>query len=89
MPQDVLGNMKWWYVDSTTGEAVMEDQEEQEILRVYDYLHLANLSKEDLLTLHENKMLSTDFWRHEKRRYQRVVKVCVEKGLHAGSEVYN
>ena len=70
MPQDVLGNMKWWYVDSTTGEAVMEDQNEQEILRVYDYLHLANLSKEDLLKLHENKMLSIDFWRHEKRRYQ-------------------
>ena len=85
----MLSDLKWWYVDSATGEAVMEDKNEQVILRVYNYLHLANLSKDDLLKFHKNHMLSTDFWRHERRRYQRVVKVCIEKGLHAGSELCN
>ena len=84
-----MGDLKWWYVDSDTGEAVMEDDSEQVLLKVYDYMHLANLSKYDLLKLHTNKILFTDFWRHEGRRYQRVVKVCVEKGLHADSDLYN
>ena len=76
-------------MDSDIGEAIMEDQSEQVILKVYDYLHLANLSKDDLLKLHENKILFTDFWMHEGRRYQRVVKVCVNKGLHVGNDLYN
>ena len=67
----------------------MEDHDEQVFLKVYDYLHLANLSKDDLLKLHSNKILFTDFWRHEGRRYQRVVKVCIDKGLRAGSSLYN
>ena len=28
MPQNVLSDLKWWYVDSATGEAVMEDKNE-------------------------------------------------------------
>ncbi len=36
MPQNVLQNLKWWYVDSDTGEAVMEDQDEQCLLRIYE-----------------------------------------------------
>ena len=89
MPQNVLNDLKWWYIDSTTREAVMEEKNEQVILKVYDYLHLANLSKDDLLILNENQMFSTDFWRHERRRYQRVVRVCIEKGLHAKSDLYS
>ena len=61
MPHNVLGDLKWWYVDSDTGEAVMEDHSEQVLLKVYDYLHLANLSKDDLLKLHTNKIMFTDF----------------------------
>ena len=79
--------MKWWYVDSESGEAVMEDSEENTLLRVYDCLHLVNLSKDDLLRLHANKILYLDSWRYEGRRYQNIVKVCVEKGLHAGSKL--
>ena len=89
MPQNILCDLKWWYVDTETGEAVMEDQEEKVLLRVYDYLHLVNLSKDDLLKLHTNKILFTYFWRHEGRRYQRLVKVCFDKGLHAGSDLYS
>ncbi len=65
MPQNILQNLKWWYVDSDTGEAVMEDQDEQCLLRIYDNLYLVNLSKDDLLKLHENKILYIDSWRHE------------------------
>ena len=89
MPQNILSDLKWWYVDSETGEAVMEDQDEQVLIRVYDYLHLANLSKDDLLKLHTNKILFTNFGSHEDRRHQRVVRVCVNKGLHAGSDLYS
>ena len=88
MPQDIFENLKWWYVDSEIGEAVMEDHEENILLKVYDCLHLVNLSKDDLLKLHENKILFLDSWRHEGRKYQNVVKVCIEKNLHAGSDLY-
>ena len=88
MPQNVLKNMKWWFVDSDTGEAIMEDQNEQCLLRVYDSLHLVNLSKDDLMMLHQNKIFYIDAWRHEGRRYQKVVSVCVSKGLYAGSVLY-
>ena len=85
MPQDILRNMKWWFVDGETSEAVMEDQDDKEILRVYDPLHLVNLSRDDLLKLHANQILCHDSWMHEGRKYQKVVKVCVTHGLHAGS----
>ena len=87
MPQDVLGNLKWWFVDGVTSEAVMEDEDDNEILRVYDPLHLVNLSRNDLLKLHENHILCHESWGHEGRRYQKVVKVCVTRGLHAGSSL--
>ena len=87
MPQDVLGNMKWWFVDSETSEAVIEDEQDKVILRIYDPLHLVNLSRNDLLKLHENHILFHDSWRHEGRKYQKVVKVCMTHGLHAGSEL--
>ncbi|XP_076902849.1 uncharacterized protein LOC143557729 [Bidens hawaiensis] len=68
MPKNVLKNLKWWYVDCQTAEAVMEDEDEQEILRVYDPMHLVNFLK---LTCRE--FMLEDEWheifgitRHEK-----------------------
>ena len=87
MPQDVLETVKWWYVDKDTGEAVMQDQDYKELLRVYDPLHLVNLSKGDLLKLNELSLLCMDIWIDEAQKYKRVVRMCVEKGLHAGSEL--
>ena len=79
--------MKLWYVDGETGEAIVDAKDDKELLRVYDYMHLVNLSKNDLLKLHENKILFTDEWRHEGQRYTNVVRVCVEKGLHDGCKL--
>ena len=87
MPQDILGTIKWWYVDKDTGEAVMQDQQYQELLRVYDSLHLLNLSRGDMLKLNKLRLLCMDIWRDEAQKYKRVVRVCVAKGLHAGSDL--
>ena len=87
MPLDILDNLKWWYVDCETGEAVMEDSNEKILLQIYDCLHLVNLSKNDLLKLHMNKILYTERWEFEGQRYQKIVKVCIDKGLHAGSKL--
>ena len=83
MPQDVLESIRWWYVDKDTGEAVMQNEEYQELLRVYDPLHLVNLSKKDLFKLNELRLLCMDIWREEAQKYKKVVRVCVEKDVHA------
>ena len=77
MPKDVLKNLKWWYVDCQTTEAVMEDEDEQEILRVYDPMHLVNLSQADLQVLNDMKIFYIPAWKDEAKKYQRVVSVCV------------
>ena len=88
MPQDILSHVKWWYIDKDTGEAVMQNQDYEELLRVYDPLHLVNLSKNDLLKLNKIKILRMDIWSFEAQKYQNVVKLCVEKGLHAGCHMF-
>ena len=88
MPQDILENVRWWYVDKDTGEAVMQDQDYKELLRVYDPLHLVNLSRSDLLKLNELRLLCMDIWKDEAHKYKRVVRLCVKKGLYAGSNLY-
>ena len=84
MPQNILANVKWWYVDKDTGEAVMQDPDYNELLRVYDPLHLVNLSRDDLLKLNDIKILCMDIWKSEAKKYQNVVRVCVDKNVHAG-----
>lgn len=56
MPQDVLKNMKLWGIDSKTPEMVMEYEDEQELLRVYDPIHLVNLSKPYFQVLNDIKI---------------------------------
>ena len=57
-PQNFLENLKWWYYDGITGEAVIEDKEKGIVLYVYDPINLINLSASDLEILHKNKILS-------------------------------
>ncbi|KAI3821473.1 hypothetical protein L1987_09041 [Smallanthus sonchifolius] len=47
IPQDFLGNMKWWYVDVNTGEARVEDKDNKVIVCFYDAMNLINFSKKD------------------------------------------
>ena len=87
MPQDILMDPKWWYVESDTAEAVMEYQNEKELLRVYDAMHLVNLSKSDIQKLFFLKIFFREDWREEAMKYQRVIDVCDKKGMHAGSSL--
>lgn len=41
----VKKNMKLWGIDSEAAEVVTEDEDEQELLRVCDPVHLVNLAK--------------------------------------------
>ncbi|KAI3815773.1 hypothetical protein L1987_15454 [Smallanthus sonchifolius] len=47
IPQDFLGNMKWWYVDVNTGEARIDDKDNKVIVSFYDAMNLINFSKKD------------------------------------------
>ena len=84
MPQDVLQDMLGWYLDRYTGEAIMVDENNRKLLKVYDALHLANLSKDDLLRLDTLKVFSWPEMEDEAKKYQNVVTLCVEKMVHAG-----
>ena len=84
MPQDVFKNMLGWYVDRYTGEAIMVDENNRRLLRVYDALHLVNLSKDDLLRLDTIKIFSWPEMEAEAKKYQDVVTLCVQRMVHAG-----
>jgi hypothetical protein len=94
MPQDILGNLKRWSVDSVTGEALMfehddeVENEEREILKIYDRRHLMNLSKADLLMLHKNRITAIEGWEDVARDYQSMVKTCIKLKIYAGSKIY-
>ncbi|KAI3807960.1 hypothetical protein L1987_23899 [Smallanthus sonchifolius] len=65
IPQDFLGNMKWWYVDVNIGEAMIEDKENKVIVCFYDAINLINFSKKDQRTLRKNEIMFTDEWKEQ------------------------
>ncbi|KAI3762598.1 hypothetical protein L1987_53035 [Smallanthus sonchifolius] len=65
IPQDFLGNMKWWYVDVKTGEARIDDKDNKVIVCFYDAMNLINFSKKDQRTLRKNEIMFTDEWREQ------------------------
>ncbi|KAI3744675.1 hypothetical protein L1987_57764 [Smallanthus sonchifolius] len=72
IPQDFLGNMKWWYVDLNTGEARIEDKDNKIIVCFYDAMNLINFSKKDQRTLRKNEIMFTDEWKEQVLQYKRV-----------------
>ena len=86
-PLDFLKNFKWWWYNGVTGEAVIENQEEGEMVYVYDPINLVNFSESDLKILHRNKILFQDECREIAMTFQRVVDLCVKRGIHAGSQL--
>ncbi|KAI3776291.1 hypothetical protein L1987_46067 [Smallanthus sonchifolius] len=87
IPQDFLGNMKWWYVDVNTGEARVEDKDNKVIVCFYDAMNLINFSKKDQRTLRKNEIMYTDEWREQGLQYKRVLEICRRYGVHAGSRL--
>jgi len=86
LSQTALEKLDWWYVDQVTGEAVMMDRKDKEIMRVYDPIHLINLPQEHLEYLHDVDILRKDDWIDIAETYQKVVAVCVREGVHAGCD---
>ncbi|KAI3802070.1 hypothetical protein L1987_30194 [Smallanthus sonchifolius] len=87
IPQDFLGNMKWWYVDVNTGEARIEDKDNKVIVCFYDAMNLINFSKKDQRTLRKNEIMFTDEWKEQGLQYKRLLEICRRYGVHAGSRL--
>ena len=85
LPQDVLGNLKWWFVNVNTGEAEMWDHDDNVVMKVYDPIHLVNLSEADLKKLSETKIFCREDWEQQAWEYQAVIEVCVNQNAHTGS----
>ena len=84
---DITRNLKYWFLDSDTSEAVFVNDEKKEILRMLDPLNLVNFSEDDLLILKTNRIDYHKDHETEAMQFQRVVDVCVEQKIHAGSHL--
>ena len=84
---DIMRNLKYWYLDSDTSEAVFMNEDKKEILRMLDPLNLINFSEDDLLILKTNRIDYHKDHETEANQFQRVVDVCVEQKIHAGSHL--
>ena len=85
LPHDVLGNLKWWFVNVNTGEAEMTDHDDNCIMKVYDPIHLVNLSEADLKKLSETQILYRVDWEDQAMEYQAVIDVCRRMKAHTGT----
>ncbi|KAI3815772.1 hypothetical protein L1987_15453 [Smallanthus sonchifolius] len=63
IPQDVLSELKWWYVDVITGEAVVEDMNGRVLMRFFDAMNIINFSKFDQKMLKHREIMYTKEWR--------------------------
>ena len=84
---DIMRNLKYWFLDSDTSEAVFVNNEKKEILRMLDPLNLVNFSEDDLLILQRIRIDYHTDHEIEARQFQRVVDVCVQQKIHAGSHL--
>jgi hypothetical protein len=78
-----LDDLKEWFVDAETSEAVMMDNKDYEMMRNYDPMSLIYLSEDDLQMLTKVMIMYHKTWEPEGRQYQRVVRFCVKKGIFA------
>ena len=86
LPLDVVGSMVGWRVDSLTGEAIMYGADKKILLKVYDPRHFINLSENDLKMLHNVYPQYSNHMLDETLKYVKMVKQCIETGVHAGSK---
>ena len=68
-----------------TGEAEMWDHDDNVVMKVYDPIHLVNLSEADLKKLFETKIFCREDWEQQAWEYQAVIEVCVKQNAHTGS----
>jgi hypothetical protein len=50
-------------------------------------MNLINLSQWDQEILYKSKIMFDKSWEHEALQYERIIEVCLMKGIHAGSSL--
>jgi hypothetical protein len=83
MEQNFGKNLKWWYYDNATGEAVIVLKDNR-VIRVFDPMWLINLSEEDIRCLYYNQILFNTEDIEQALQFQRVIRICFAFNIHAG-----
>ncbi|KAI3802315.1 hypothetical protein L1987_30445 [Smallanthus sonchifolius] len=87
LPQDILGDMWYWYVDPKTGEAVIMGKGKsdsgntmpKEVIRVFDEVCFINFSVNDLEVLADKFCIHTDEWtKLLSAKYDKLIKFCLD-----------
>ncbi|KAI3828029.1 hypothetical protein L1987_02119 [Smallanthus sonchifolius] len=87
LPQDILGDMWYWYVDPKTGEAVVMSKGKsasgsmvpKEVIRIFDEVCFINFSVNDLEVLAYKYCIHTDEWtKLLSAKYDKVIKFCLD-----------
>ncbi|KAI3668759.1 hypothetical protein L1987_88242 [Smallanthus sonchifolius] len=87
LPQDILGDMWYWYVDPKTGEAVVMGKGKsdsgnivpKEVIRVFDEVCFINFFVNDLEVLADKFCIHTDEWtKLLSAKYDKVIKFCLD-----------
>lgn len=83
--QNILKNHHTLMIDNKTGEALMMDEEDKILARLYDPMQLVNFSRNDLWILDERAKECSDFWKFELDRYKKIIRTCLRENIHADS----
>ncbi|KAI3819418.1 hypothetical protein L1987_13252 [Smallanthus sonchifolius] len=87
LPQDILGDMWYWYVDPKTGEAVIMGKGKsdsgntvpKEVIRVFDEVCFINFSVNDLEVLADKFCIHIDEWtKLLSAKYDKLIKFCLD-----------
>ncbi|KAI3795104.1 hypothetical protein L1987_37749 [Smallanthus sonchifolius] len=87
LPQDILGDMWYWYVDPKTGEAVVMSKGKsesgnmvpKEVIRIFDEVCFINFSVNDLEVLADKYCIHTDEWtKLLSAKYDKLIKFCLD-----------
>ncbi|KAI3794928.1 hypothetical protein L1987_37569 [Smallanthus sonchifolius] len=87
LPQDILGDMWYWYVDPKTGEAVVMSKGKsesgnmvpKEVIGIFDEVCFINFSVNDLEVLADKYCIHIDEWtKLLSAKYDKLIKFCLD-----------
>ncbi|MFS8008238.1 hypothetical protein Hanom_Chr14g01270351 [Helianthus anomalus] len=85
MKQNVLGNMKLWFYDLDTHEAVIVFNNDEDNFRMLDPMCMVNMLASDIKRLFQHDIFYEDKDAHQVLLFQCVACFCYYRGIHAGS----
>lgn len=86
MPSGLSRTFHCWYYDGLTGEAVivLNDNGKLDSIRVFDPMWITNLDKEDIQTLHLNRMIFNIEHTTQAMQFVKVVRICFGWDIYRG-----